>query len=121
MVNTRSAVSSVEQGTNETFQNLPSAQRIIKEVLKTPSERLALRPSNKQSTTDQLNNINKDNSLYEATPPPNLTGTGTTDKDKLILNVRPAFTPAPGLFIGTIDKEIAALTAKKKRHKSSSG
>ena len=29
-------------------------------------------------------------------------------------NAGPAFTPAPESFVGTMDKEIAALTAEKK-------
>ena len=117
MVNTRNAVSLVGQGTSETFQNPPSAQKIIKEVPETPSEGLALRLSNKPSTTDQLDDIDKDNSLYEATLSPSLTGTGTTDKDKLMPNagpaLAPALAPAPGPFV-TLDKEITALTAEKK-------
>ena len=113
MVNTRSAVPLVGQSTSETFQNLPSAQGIIEEALETSSEGLALRPSNKQSTTDQLDNINEDHSLYEVTLPPSSTGIGTTDEDKSMSNAGPAFPLAPGSFVGTIDKKIAALTAKK--------
>ena len=110
MVNTRSAVPSVGQGTSETFQNPPSAQGIIDEVPETPSEGLALRPSNKRSTTDDLDNIDEDDSLYEATPSSSTTGTGTTDEDLSMPDARPALAPAPGQF-ATSDDEIAALTA----------
>ena len=113
MVNTRSAVPSVGQGTSETFQNPPSAQGIIDEVPKTSLERLALRPSNKRSTTDDLDDIDKDDSLYEATPPSSTTGTGTTDEDQSVPNAGPTLAPAPGPF-ATLDDEIAALTAEKK-------
>ena len=67
MLNTRSAVPLVGQGTSETFQNPSSAQGIIDEVPETLSEGLALRPSNKQSTTNDLDDIDKDNSFYVAT------------------------------------------------------
>ena len=113
MVNTRSAVPSVRQGTSETFQILSRAQGIIDEVPETPSEGLALRHSNKQSTTNDLDDIDKDDSLYVATPPSSTTGTGTTDKDLSMHDAGPALVPAPGPF-ATSDDEIAALTAEKK-------
>ena len=113
MVNTRSAVSSVGQGTSKTFQNPPSAQRIIDEVPETSLEGLALRPSNERSTTNDLDNIDKDNSLYKAISPLSTTGTGTTDKDQSMPDAGPALTSAPGPF-ATSDDEIAALTAEKK-------
>ena len=113
-MNTKSAVPSVRQGTSKTFQNPSNAQWIVEKILETLLEGLALRPSNKQSMTDQLDNIDKDDSLYEATPPPSSTGTRTTDKNKSMPNAGPTFTPALEPFVGTIDKEIAALTAEKK-------